>query len=398
MPQSPRTTSRPLVAAKNPFRDKLQAFLSTHFSSDERQHFFSNAHVSPERRAQLWEQQADVGEALVNAYSWAVPTPTSLRILGQFAPLVELGCGANAYWGKLLWQQGIDIVCYDKSPQTGGHLERAAGRTTRQKNPPKDRNSIDKSNHKDQDLVVRRGGPDVLADHSDRTLFLCYPDENDDNDDDSTDNMDNHEPDPLPLGLACLQAYSGDFVIHVGEVYGDSLSLPQAPWGRSSSPAFQQELAAHFHCILKVPLGESWIHVRDSLTVWKRTQLCTMVFAASSSDNENDNDNDDDEEEVTYRYIPPEEQLPMSFAVPAWQHLLTGETDTPSSSWTITNKEPKKKSPKEPSSLNDDSEDESYSLNANDNDSSEHTDSNDAVQEQSTTTKSMASSSYQCPW
>lgn len=43
-------------------------------------------------------------------------------------------------------------------------------------------------------------------------------------------------------------------VIHVGELFGDSVCMTphQAPWGRTTSRECQEELAANFHCILKV--------------------------------------------------------------------------------------------------------------------------------------------------
>lgn len=44
-------------------------------------------------------------------------------------------------------------------------------------------------------------------------------------------------------------------VIHVGELFGDSISMTpgQSPWGRTTSRECQEELSSKFHCILKVP-------------------------------------------------------------------------------------------------------------------------------------------------
>lgn len=46
-------------------------------------------------------------------------------------------------------------------------------------------------------------------------------------------------------------------VIHVGELFGDSVSMRpgQSPWGRTTSQECQEELASKFHCILKVGLS-----------------------------------------------------------------------------------------------------------------------------------------------
>jgi hypothetical protein len=91
------------------------------------------------------------------------------------------------------------------------------------------------------------------------------------------------------------------------------VNLDQAPWGRSSSPEFQQRLASEFHCIAKIQLP-NWLHVRDSISVWKRSELCEMCFVGD--------DEDDDEEIVEYRHIPPEEMLPSVMVAPCMAHLL----------------------------------------------------------------------------
>lgn len=276
-----KTTSE----SSNPLASKLQAFLDS-IPAQERNHFFSNTHVDPERRAELWARQADVGEELVNQYAWAIPDKRALQVLQHFAPLVEIGCGANAYWCKLMKGAGIDIVAYDDDPESGG--------------------KIAKSHLKGQQLRTKKGGPEVLGHPSNegRNLFLCYPDENESMGEDG---------EQFSLGLACLGEFKGDYVIHVGEVYGDTLSVDQAPWGRSSSPGFQERLATEFHCVMRIQLP-NWIHVRDTLTVWKRSSLCAIVFG--------DEDDEGSVEEVAYRYIPPEERLPVEQAAPFLAHFL----------------------------------------------------------------------------
>mmetsp|Transcript_6872 Transcript_6872/g.8909 ORF Transcript_6872/g.8909 Transcript_6872/m.8909 type:complete len:412 (+) Transcript_6872:84-1319(+) len=282
----------------NPFREKMDSFLTT-LSRAERESFFSELHVSPERRGVLWMQQADLGEGLVDQYSWAVPNDACLKILDYFGPIVEVGCGANAYWCLQMKNHGIDVVGYDVAPKGGGR--------------------INKSKKSKQDIFeVLKGGPEVLSKHEDRTLFLCYPDENDDIEDEQPE--DSSIDEPMSLGQACLQHYTGNYIVHVGEIFGDTLSMAQAPWGRSSSPMFQQQLAAEFHCILKMPLP-GWLHVRDSLTVWKRSETCTIVFATEGDDEEED-------DEVQYRHIPPEERLPSAFAAPYLAHLISEKLTT----------------------------------------------------------------------
>jgi hypothetical protein len=312
----------------NPLLKQQQAFLGT-LQKVERDSFFSNAAVDPERRAALWMEQADLGESLVNKYSWATPDERAFSILRHFDPLIEIGCGSNAYWCRQMVAEGIDIVGYDVSPDQGGKIKASGGMQT--------------------DFTVYKGGPEVLAlkENANRTLFLCYPDESDDvvlpkkeddddeegdDDDDDDDNEeedynDDNENAPVSMGAACLEYYEGDYVVHVGELFSDSnLSMDQAPWGRSSSPELQQQLAAEFHCLLKVSLP-NWLHVRDSISVWKRSETCTIVFAADDDDDGEDGDGEDQQdEEVQYRHIPVEERLPADIAAPCLQHLLGGSS------------------------------------------------------------------------
>ena len=159
---------------------------------------------------------------------------------------------------------------------------------------------------------MKQGGPEVLQNpkYAKRTLFLCYPDE------DVLETEDGEEDDapPQSLGAACLEYFQGDTVIHVGELFSDaSLSMEQAPWGRSSSPDFQQLLASDFHCLLHMRLP-NWVHTRDSLSVWRRSKTCSIVFAAD--------EDDDEDEEYHYRHVPPEEQLPVDRVAPCLAHLL----------------------------------------------------------------------------
>ncbi|KAL3942345.1 MAG: hypothetical protein SGBAC_003444 [Bacillariaceae sp.] len=271
------------AASKNPLYDRQQAFLNK-VSERERNELFHPA-ISADRRGQLWMDQADLGEELVNQYAWATPSPHALKILKEFSPIVEVGCGANAYWASCMKEEGIDIIAYDMQIDTGGKIK-------------SDKNGKDNSGHA-SDSLVKKGGPTHLKKHKDRALFLCYPDE-----------------DGEGMGEQCLEHYSGKYVIHVGETILDAnLSMDQAPWGRSSSSEFQTRLAAEYHCILKVNLP-SWLHVRDSISVWKRSETSTIVFAADSEEE------DEEDEEIEYRHIPCNERLPINVAAPCCAHLL----------------------------------------------------------------------------
>lgn len=290
----------------NPLLTAQQRFIKS-LSPKTRTRFFSPTHVTPDQRAEIWESQADLGENLVNSYAWATPDPRLLKVFQHFGPILEVGCGANAYWSKWMNEQGgVDVVALDLSLVDGGKIS-----AKKSKKSKKNKGSI-----KTGGLDVRQGGPATLSEDSEirdsgRTLFLCYPDEDyqqENNDDDA----------PLSMAAACLENFAGSTIIHVGELYGDTLSLEQAPFGRSSSSEFQQRLAGEYHCILKMKLENNWLHVRDTLSVWKRSATCCIAFE-NDDESQGDDESDDD---AYYKYVPSEELLPVDSAAPCVAHLL----------------------------------------------------------------------------
>mmetsp|Transcript_464 Transcript_464/g.1032 ORF Transcript_464/g.1032 Transcript_464/m.1032 type:complete len:412 (-) Transcript_464:30-1265(-) len=321
----PKTATKKQTAPKNPLLTAQQKFLQS-LSPQTRTHFFSPKHVTPEQRAEVWENQADVGETLVNSYAWATPDPRLLKVFQHFGPIVEVGCGANAYWSKWMNAEGgVDVIALDVSLDAGGKIISGTKENKSSKKKAK-KNKANDDSVKTGGLVIRQGSPETLSEDaqirdSGRTLFLCYPDEEEyqpqDNDDD-----DEEEAPPTSMGGACLEHFTGSTIIHVGEIFGDTLSLDQAPFGRSSSNEFQQRLAGEYHCILKMKLENNWLHVRDTLSVWKRSETCCMAF--QNDDDEEEEEEEDDE--VYYKYIPPEEVLPVDLAAPCVAHLL-GESD-----------------------------------------------------------------------
>ncbi|KAL3799632.1 hypothetical protein ACHAWO_008948 [Cyclotella atomus] len=302
----------------NPLEKAQQSFLKS-LPADTRLHFFSPKHVTPHQRAEIWENQADLGEKLVNKYAWATPDARLLKIFQHFSPIVEVGCGSNAYWARWMHDYGdVDVIAFDVSLESGGKINA--------KDNKKKKKSKDSGGTKMGGLTIRQGGPTVLShdpDTRDRTLFLCYPDEEEYKESDSEDEEDRYngndinDSKPKSMAAACLEHFTGSTIIHVGELFGDTLGLDQSPWGRSSSCEFQERLAAEYHCILKMKSQNNWLHVRDTLSVWKRSETCAMVY-------ENDSDGEDESaEEDHYKYIPPEEQLPFDVAAPCVAHLLS---------------------------------------------------------------------------
>lgn len=75
---------------------------------------------------------------------------------------------------------------------------------------------------------LKKGGPEVLAGaNSARTLMLCYPDDFEDSED--------------SMALRCLRNYTGNTIVHIGEMLGESYCLP-SPWGRTTDADFQVRL------------------------------------------------------------------------------------------------------------------------------------------------------------
>jgi hypothetical protein len=311
---------------KNPLFDKQQAFLNQ-LSDVERNEFFSSD-ITPERRAELWMQQADLGESLVNDYAWATPNDTAIRICKEFGPLIEIGCGANAYWCQVLKASGIDIIGHDSNAQAGGKITNMEDEKSSNNNQKKSKTK--KKKEKESPSKVENVLQKVLNDNPNRNLFLCYPDDDDEEEENDAvmfndEGVDDINPPALSMAAQCLEHYTGQYIIHVGELFLDAnYSLDQAPWGRSSSPEFQQRLAVEFHCLLKVGLP-NWLHVRDSISVWKRSEQTSIVFGGDDDDDDDDSneaDDEDDIDEVVYRHIPVEERLPMNVAAPCLAHLL----------------------------------------------------------------------------
>ena len=297
--------------SSNPLLDEQRAFLyAGSVSEPERESFFDHDAVTSTRRAEIWAAQAALGESLINRYAWATPNEQAMRILKHFSPIVEVGCGANAYWCRQMQSAGVDCLGYDVAPNRGGHV------------PQEEDEMTHKRKQIQTNFRVRKGGPEVLTQLSDRALFLCYPDE----EQTPTQAPEETEEEPIAFSMAaeCLKHYRGDYVIHVGELLATGSCLAQndqAPWGRSSSAEFQERLATEFHCLLCIQLP-NWLHTKDRLTVWKRSKTTIIVFAAD------DDDDDDSDEEVEYRHIPLDERLPVDLAAPCLQHLLVAANHT----------------------------------------------------------------------
>lgn len=238
--------------------------------------------VPEQDRIESWVRLEVLGNALCEKYSWAVPDSRALRILKKFSPLIEIGAG-KGYISKLLLDEGVDIIPFDRE--------------------------IDE---KTAWTKVQIGGPKKLLKHcaKGRNLFLCYPDE------DSS------------MANPCLENFTGDYVIHIGELISTGgLSSPQAPWGRTSSADFQVSLMTDFHCVLVAEMP-AFPFSSDCISVWKRTEFVrgkesiTRELDVGSETNDVESEEGSIDEDDGWASILLSERLPVTRAAPDFQYLL----------------------------------------------------------------------------
>lgn len=159
-----------------------------------------------------------VRDFLLDHYAWGTPTEDILRQIQAPGPVVEMGAGSG-YWAWLLRTLGSDVVAYD-------HLA-GPGR------------SLNMSNI--GGVVwgdVLQGSPEDLAEHSDRTLFLCWPPQD-------------------GMAFSCLDHWKGDVLAYVGD--------PSV----TADEAFHARLRGEFRLAARIR-APSWPGILDSLTMWRR--------------------------------------------------------------------------------------------------------------------------------
>jgi len=131
-------------------------------------------------RAHVYVQ--DIQEARASfcgTYSWAIPCREALVAIANLKqPLIELGAGLGL-WAKLLQDNGVDMVAYDINPiACSANKYFTASQTY---------------------CHVDQGDETVLKQHPERTLFLCWPDENSD------------------FAYNALRHCQGNYLVYIGE-------------------------------------------------------------------------------------------------------------------------------------------------------------------------------------
>lgn len=178
----------------------------------------------------------DKREELVKKYAWAITNPDAVAWVASWLKpqAIEVGAGTG-YWGWLMEQLGINMLCYDKKPPalvfdneyhcpfdpsgSGRYLQQPGRQYTQ----------------------VLQGNQEVLKGHGDRTLFLCWPPHDD------------------PFAAECLVWYRGNRVVYIGE--GRS--------GCTGDDVFHAMLEQEWKYVAGKGI-ENWMGIHDHIFVYER--------------------------------------------------------------------------------------------------------------------------------
>jgi hypothetical protein len=166
---------------------------------------------------------ADVRKNLISLYALAVTSPLALKLIGEFASggLVEIGAGTG-YWKFCLEQLGIEVAAYDLAPVNMAD-NRYFTRQTRCWAP------------------VETGDADAVLRHSDRTLFLCWP------------------PNDNQMAATALKLYTGRRLVYIGEASGT----------RTGNEQFRNRLGRHWRLERAIDIPR-WAAHNDRLFLYRR--------------------------------------------------------------------------------------------------------------------------------
>lgn len=157
----------------------------------------------------------------VDNWSWAIPSELALSELVSSSPIVEVGAGTG-YWASLLASMGADVIAYDVSPPGIGIANVWHPGATKVHFP------------------IRVGDAEAAANHSDRTLFMCWPPKGD-------------------MAFRAASAWDGERLIVVGEPGFETCA----------DKRFRDLLVDRFTLDGTVQIPQ-WTAIGDAMSVWVR--------------------------------------------------------------------------------------------------------------------------------
>ena len=179
--------------------------------------------------------QAECDKRFCARYAFAIADPASVAFVAEYLHphAIEIGAG-NGYWAWQLSQCGVDILAYDIAPvdqmwensyfspidqETRAHL----GILTQTWHP------------------VQQGGPKMVREHPDHTLFLCWPVRN------------------TNMASQCLQYYQGKRLVYIGEYRN----------GTTGDDLFFDMLENEWQQIARHDIAQ-WDGAHDDITIYER--------------------------------------------------------------------------------------------------------------------------------
>lgn len=151
-------------------------------------------------------------QELCTRYAWAVPTEAVLSAIGQHGPIAEMGAGTG-YWAHLLRSRGVEVEAFDTFPKDDPRWDKP-----------------------------KLGTHEILKSYPSHSLLLCWP------------------PFRSSMAADCLNAFSGQMLIYVGEAEG----------GCTADDDFFGIVREEFSLRKKIEIL-NWPNIHDAVWLYQRS-------------------------------------------------------------------------------------------------------------------------------